>query len=975
MRIAQVIALYRPEFQGGATLVCQRLAGALAARGHEVAVFSGRTTASEGLGAVRSEAVDGIPTWRVNVGGAFLPWSRENYDNPVASESFREFLDGFRPEVVHAHSIQGLGVGIVRAAAEAGIPTVVTMHDWWWLCPCLFRLSPAGRLCPPIVRHPGRPGGMDPRCAAEQPGFDFATRRVLVERALERVARILTPSGYLRDSLIANGFDAQRIAVVENGIAAVAPPRGSDAVARDGALVPDAAPADADGHPRVRFVFVGGAGNREKGLDVLLDALRRLPRDGWRLDAYAVTAEEAGGALSLCGDRLVCHPPFPPQRLDEVLAGADAVVIPSRMRESFSLVAREALARGLAVVAADSGGPEEVVREGVNGLIVPSGRPGPLAAALRRLIDDRQLLARLRAADPPRFATPAEQAEATEAHYQEIARIHQDAAERATLRAARAPLPLRRVLFLTGCDGAPLRYRVWHLVEQLTLDGVESRVLYHSDATAPALVASVDLVILFRAPYSVVVATVVAEARRRRIPVVFSVDDLVFRSNAGLDAPALELAHEGRPEVAAGFRQSVREYERSCAAADYFLGSTEELVAAASEIGVPAFLVRNALGGALLSRAEAAREERVAALDERATHGDGVVRMGFLSGTDTHDRDLAMIAGPLAATMERFPFVQLVVAGPVTIPGSLGRFGERVEKRSFVPWSELPALLGSLEVNLAPLELASSFNLAKSEVKYLEAAALGVPTVASPTSAFRWAIRDGTNGLLAGDAAVWEESLARVVSDPALRSTLGRAARRDVYRRSSPLVGRGALRAVLTEILRRGRRLRGPAPSPIPMEAGGGASVALEPAAAIYDAHQLEAESGGALGPGREIEQSFACKRDGVWRVDVLVGTYARRNRHRVRFRLLDDAGHVCGERTVPAASMVDRSWVAIELAAKLADSAGRSLRLIAEAPEAQPGNEVLLWTAPSPLGELRIGGAPVPGRALTFRTFGEEAG
>ena len=52
MRVALVSALYPPEFSGGATLVCQRLADELVGLGHGCWVFSGRTTADEPLGAI-----------------------------------------------------------------------------------------------------------------------------------------------------------------------------------------------------------------------------------------------------------------------------------------------------------------------------------------------------------------------------------------------------------------------------------------------------------------------------------------------------------------------------------------------------------------------------------------------------------------------------------------------------------------------------------------------------------------------------------------------------------------------------------------------------------------------------------------------------------------------------------------------------------------------------------------------------------
>jgi glycosyltransferase involved in cell wall biosynthesis len=994
MRIAQAIALYLPEFQGGATLVCDRLARSLAARGHQVEIFSGRTTADEPLGALKRDMVGPFLTWRVNLGGAFHPWSRENYVNPIAAESFAEFLAATRPDVVHAHSIQALGAGILHAARDAGIPVVLTMHDWWWLCPCLFRLSPAGSVCSPIVR-PERCSGQD---------TDFAERRRVLDAALACVDRILTPSAFLREGLIANGFDASRIAVQENG---TPPPAHGRDRARD---------AEDPSRP-LRAVFLGGAGNREKGLGVLLDAACLLP-PGIEVHAHAVSADDLAPYGDRLAGRVVAHPAFPAEQLDEVLADADVVVVPSLMRESFSLVVREALARGVPVVTSDCGGPEEVVRDGDNGLVIPTGIPSSLATALARLAQDRALLARLAGAARPRLATPDDQAAAAETLYEDVireTRARREASGAVTpqkslwrrlfdlrallgLRSADEPsdevavapppetttpaLPRhaarprrfgegKRVLFLTGIDGAPLRYRVRHLAEQLAEAGIDSRTFFHSDERALVGARGADLIVLFRAPYSVTVAAVMAEARRRKLPVLFSVDDLVFRPELLDDAPALEHA---RPEIVAGFRQSVESYARSFAASDYFLGSTEALVDAARDAGRIAFLHRNGIGSEQIACAARARAALIAA--QHSTNGNGngngagrPLRIGFLSGTDTHDRDLAAIAAPLRRTLDRFPTARLVIGGPVAVPAVLDDLGERLERWPFVPWSELPARLASLDVNLAPLELPSAFNQAKSEVKYLEAGLVEVPTVASPSDAFRAATREGATGLLAPDEDAWERALAGLLADEHARATLARRARRDVCFRYGPRVQDAGLLAILDEVAERGPIAKGPPPSPIPMEAGGGSLVALEPAAAAYDAYQLDAESGAPLGPGAEVEQAFRCSGDGLRRVDVMVGTYARRNAHRVLLEVVDESGEVRGSREVPAVKLVDRGFVSVDLEAP-ADSAGRTFTVRASAPDAREGNEILLWTAPSTIDGLTVGGTPVPGRSITFRTF-----
>ncbi len=937
MRVALVSALYPPEFRGGATVVCRRLAGELARLGHSCAVFSGRTTADEPLGAVARGRVDEAPTYRINVGGALHAWTRESYWNPVATQGFERFLDENRPDVVHLHSLQGLGAGLIDAARGAGRPVVVTMHDWWWLCPCLFRLSPAGEICPKHVQ-PHRCSGIS--------DIDFAARRATLKAALTGVAQIVVPSEFLRSSLVENGFEGHRIVVHANGL-----PRASRSPRAAGS-----------GTARTRFVYIGGAGNRAKGLDVLLAAAAATDAD-FVLDAYAVTAQEAAPWAPDLAGRLRCHEAFAADRLDDVMDPADVVVVPSLMRESFSLVAREALARGRPVLTSDCGGPEEVVCHENNGLVVPSGSVDALAAALRRLAGERELVRALGSAADFEPVAPRAHAEASEALYRGVLRDH----ARPRPSPLRRRLAARRILFLTGMDGAPLRYRAWNLVERLRCAGMTGEVLYHSDVRAVAAAYAAELIVLYRAPYSATVARVVREARGRGVPVVFSTDDFVFQPDDLREAPALE---HSNPQVVEGYRQSVEGHARCLAAADAFLGSTPELMNAAAELGRPAYCLGNGLSACVLALSNRAW------CDARSTRrSGGRVRLGFASGTDTHDADLAMVAPALGHLLERHPEATLVLGGLVDTPASLVRFGDQIERWPFVAWNELPERLATLDVNLAPLDTRRPFNLGKSEVKLIEAAAVGVPTVASDAPAFVRASRGGEVAMLCGSQAEWRDGLERIVSEPALRDALGKAVRREVNVRYGVDAQVDELVTVLAEILDRGAGESRPLPAELPLEAGTGSNVAIEPGDAVFDRYQLDAESGGPLGPGREVEQRFTCGRDGLSRVDVRVGTYARRNEHDVYFSLYDDRGALLAEATVAAARLVDRCFVGLELDEPYRDSAGRSVAIRASAPDASEGNEILLWHASSEMGGLMIGGEEQEGRALSFRTFAQPEG
>ena len=87
----------------------------------------------------------------------------------------------------------------------------------------------------------------------------------------------------------------------------------------------------------------------------------------------------------------------PRRRVVELFRAADATILSSSW-ENFPHTVVEALAVGTPVLAMDAGGVAEVVRDGVNGLLVPAGDTRALAAAMRRYFADDDLRARLRAA-------------------------------------------------------------------------------------------------------------------------------------------------------------------------------------------------------------------------------------------------------------------------------------------------------------------------------------------------------------------------------------------------------------------------------------------------------------------------------------------------------------------------------------------------------------------------------------------------
>lgn len=154
---------------------------------------------------------------------------------------------------------------------------------------------------------------------------------------------------------------------------------------------------------RKRLVALGRLA-RQKGFDLLLDAFARVASDrmDWRLEIWGEGPERpalcrqakdlgVAGKVALHG---LTHDPA------AAFAGADLFALPSRY-EGFPNALCEALAAGVPAVAFDCpGAVAEIVRDGVDGILVPAGDTAGFAAALDRLMGDAAERARLAAAAP-----------------------------------------------------------------------------------------------------------------------------------------------------------------------------------------------------------------------------------------------------------------------------------------------------------------------------------------------------------------------------------------------------------------------------------------------------------------------------------------------------------------------------------------------------------------------------------------------
>ena len=336
-RIALISSSFAPDV-GGVEVAVRHLAIGLAANGHDVEVWTVDRAGGASLGVVDGVTVRYLPTplparslgalvrFAGAAPGAWRAWAR----------SFR----AFRPALVHVHCFGPNGLYALRLQRRFRVPMVLTSHG---------------------------------ETIADDRGV-FG-RSALLRRGLRgavaRASAVTAPSGVVLDDLRAH-YGLTGGVVIPNGV--------------DLAMT---ATTDGDARP---YLFAVGRLGFMKGFDLLLQAVAQaglepsirvvIGGDGperERLEALAASLH--------LQSRVELRGWMDPQAVADAMAGALAVVVPSRM-EAFGIVALEAWRSAAPLIMTDRGGARSFVRDGEDGILVDPEDTPAFAALLRQVLED-----------------------------------------------------------------------------------------------------------------------------------------------------------------------------------------------------------------------------------------------------------------------------------------------------------------------------------------------------------------------------------------------------------------------------------------------------------------------------------------------------------------------------------------------------------------------------------------------------------
>jgi len=359
-------SLYSPHVGGSAEIVLQRLVEGMQGRGHQVCVLV--TGPEAGL---HEERVRGIKVFRAGLLNTYWHYS-EQQPTPLArlgwhlrdryNAGMRQFLNSVvcreQIELVVCHTLSGWSVAVWDELFVLGMPIVQVLDDWYPLCIGSNMLNGGSRCKEPC-----------PLCRNFRQGH--AQRSAQIDA-------VVSPSRFLLERLQAAGYFP-------------------NALTR---IIVNSRPADEDNvvHlPRgrvlegewLRFGFLGTL-SRPKGLPWLIEQFKRLPFNATLQIAGRGRTNDEQELKHLAREcKNIQFVGYQPPNL--FYQNIDVAVVPSIWDEPYAMVAVQACAQSVPVIASQRGGLPEIIIDNENGLLCDPDDPDSLGLAMLRLNGDPTL--------------------------------------------------------------------------------------------------------------------------------------------------------------------------------------------------------------------------------------------------------------------------------------------------------------------------------------------------------------------------------------------------------------------------------------------------------------------------------------------------------------------------------------------------------------------------------------------------------
>jgi glycosyltransferase involved in cell wall biosynthesis len=319
-----------------------------------------------------------------------------------------------------------------------------------------------------------------------------------------------------------------------------------------------------------------------------------------------------------------------------------------------------------------------------------------------------------------------------------------------------------RVAFLAEEPNATtFRYRCYTVAEAVNVSesNVSASWFYAAEISVLLeMVGELSVLVLSRIRFTRRLETLVNQAQRHGVRVVFDCDDLVFSpAEVGLIMETLDVFSRSEETLEQQYDywfSYVQRLHATAQLADECTVSTEELASQARRVlSKPVTVIRNVAS----DEQKSISKEIVRTLPGRT---DDDLLFGYFSGSPSHNKDFALVVDALATIFRRDERSRLVIVGLLDLPNwFIHRFRDRISVTPLLNYRDLLKVISLVDFNLAPLQ-TNAFTACKSELKFFDAAFVNVPTIATNFGTVKRAVEDADACLLT-DNEDWLEALER----------------------------------------------------------------------------------------------------------------------------------------------------------------------------------------------------------------------
>ncbi len=423
MRILLVVHNFLPEWVSGTEAYVWNLAQTFS-KEHDVLVIT-RT---------KDREYQQYETFRTQQGKVQVAWIANDYQDLVSFEMFYKnavidriflrILEEFQPDIIHFHHLLNLSLGCIDIGKTLGIPMVMTLHDYWYMCPRIQRIRPQElQVCPEINEQTcaqcisNWTHGLDrihwqnyrvSSLLLSQQVQDIQKRNQYIRQQLSKLDKLICPSNFLLQEYHHFGIPREKLIFLEYGIAVP-----SELVRQKKTIY----------HP-IHFGYIATL-IPTKGVHVLLEAFSRLPEGSAELHLYGpdcgyeyhASYDKEIRAYAEKRKDIFFHGEYHPSELPQVFGNIDVLIVPSIWYENSPLVIQEALAIGVPVIGSRVGGIPEKIREGENGFLFEPGNVQELVHHLEYFLNKSVQL-----------GVVSQQAKPIEEHTKELAKLYRELA-------------------------------------------------------------------------------------------------------------------------------------------------------------------------------------------------------------------------------------------------------------------------------------------------------------------------------------------------------------------------------------------------------------------------------------------------------------------------------------------------------------------------------------------------------------------